>query len=48
MINRWHTAVFWGTCNVNQISPITNRPVCFSTEANKYGQTAHYVGLVMC
>lgn len=32
----WHEAVEWGPCKVNQISPITNRPVCYTTELNKY------------
>lgn len=38
----------WGTCNVQQISPVTNKPVCFTTEACKYAQTAYFVGIVIC
>jgi sodium/potassium-transporting ATPase subunit alpha len=38
----------WGSCNVFQISPITNRPVCYSTEGVKYGQSAYFYGVVIC
>jgi sodium/potassium-transporting ATPase subunit alpha len=37
----------WGTCNVQQISPYTNKPVCYTTEACKYAQTAYFIGIVM-
>jgi sodium/potassium-transporting ATPase subunit alpha len=37
----------WGTCNVQQISPYTGLPVCFTTEACKYAQTAYFVGIVI-
>jgi hypothetical protein len=33
----WHEAVDWGECVVYQVSPISNRPVCYTTETNKYG-----------
>jgi sodium/potassium-transporting ATPase subunit alpha len=36
----------WGTCSVQQISPITNLPVCYTTEACKYAQTAYFIGMV--
>ena len=36
----------FGTCNVQQISPYTNLPVCYTTEACKYAQTAYLVGVV--
>jgi len=33
-------------CLVKQISPITNRPVCYSTEALKYAQTSFFFSIV--
>ena len=38
----------WGTCKVQQISPYTNLPVCYTTEACKYAQTAYFIGIVIC
>lgn len=38
----------WSKCRTYQISPVTNRPVCYSTEAMKYGQSAFLFGLVLC
>jgi sodium/potassium-transporting ATPase subunit alpha len=38
----------WGSCNVFQISPITNRPVCYSTEGIKYGQSTYFYAVVIC
>ena len=38
----------WGTCNVQQISPYTNLPVCYTTEAGKYAQTGYLVGVILC
>lgn len=38
----------WGSCNVQQISPYTNLPVCYTTEACKYAQTAYFIGIVIC
>lgn len=44
-----YTQMFdWAPCNVYQISPVTNRPVCYSTEAIKYGQSAYFFGVVLC
>ena len=34
-------------CNVFQISPISGRPVCFTTEALKYGQTSFFFSIVI-
>lgn len=39
-------AITYGTCNIQQISPITNLPVCFTTEACKYAQTSFFIGTV--
>jgi len=36
----------WGECKVQQISPFTNLPVCYTTEAAKYAQTAYFIGVV--
>ena len=38
----------WGKCLVQQISPYTNLPVCYTTEAGKYAQTAYLIGVVIC
>jgi sodium/potassium-transporting ATPase subunit alpha len=40
--------ISWGTCNVQQISPTTNLPVCYTTEAIKYAQSAYFYGCVIC
>ena len=34
-------------CNVFQISPISGRPVCFTTEALKYAQTSFFFSIVI-
>lgn len=34
-------------CKIYQISPYTNRPVCYSTEAAKYAQSAYFYGAVV-
>lgn len=39
--------VDWSPCRVYQISPISNRPVCYSTEALKYAQTGFFFGIVV-
>lgn len=31
----------FGECRIQQISVITHKPVCFTTEAAKYGQTSY-------
>ena len=38
--------VKWGECKIQQISPITNLPVCYTTQAAKYAQTAYFLGVV--
>lgn len=37
----------FATCNVFQISPISGRPICYSTEALKYGQTSFFFSIVI-
>jgi len=32
----------YGECRLQQISPFSNRPVCFSTEAVKYAQSSYF------
>ena len=39
--------VEWTPCRVYQVSPISNRPVCYSTEALKYAQTGFFFGVVV-
>ena len=34
-------------CRVYQVSPVSNRPVCYSTESLKYAQTAFFFGIVV-
>ena len=37
------SAIFtFGECRVQQISPYTNRPVCFTTEGIKYAQSSYF------
>lgn len=40
------SSITFGTCNVHQISPLTDRPVCYSTEALKYAQTSFFFSIV--
>jgi sodium/potassium-transporting ATPase subunit alpha len=37
----------WSACHVFQISPISHRPVCYSSEALKYAQTSFFFGIVI-
>jgi sodium/potassium-transporting ATPase subunit alpha len=37
----------YSPCRVYQISPVSHRPVCYSTEALKYAQTAFFFGVVI-
>lgn len=37
----------FGECLIQQISPYTFRPVCFTPEAAKYGQTSYMVANVV-
>ena len=39
-------AFTWGSCLVNQISSMSYRPVCYSTEAIKYAQTAYFITII--
>lgn len=36
----------WKECLIYQISPISERPICYSTEALKYVQTAGFFAIV--
>lgn len=38
----------WGVCHLQQISPFTNKPVCYTTEATKYAQSAYFYGVILC
>jgi sodium/potassium-transporting ATPase subunit alpha len=37
----------WTACKVFQISPVSSRPVCYSSEALKYAQTSFFFGIVI-
>jgi sodium/potassium-transporting ATPase subunit alpha len=39
-------SIVFGECKVFQISPISKRPVCYTTEALKYAQTAYFFSIV--
>ena len=38
-------SINFNSCEVHQISPISGRPVCFSTEALKYAQTSFFFSI---
>ena len=38
----------FGTCNVQQISPFSNKPACYTTEGIKYAQSAYFYGVIIC
>jgi len=40
------TLNYW-PCKFRQISPITHQPVCYSTEAGKFAQTAYFISVVL-
>jgi len=40
-------SIKFGTCNVQQISPYSNKPACFTTEGIKYAQSAYFYGVVI-
>ena len=44
--NRAFASITLGECKVHQISPISLRPACYSTEAGKYAQTAYFCAVV--
>ncbi|CAK59780.1 unnamed protein product (macronuclear) [Paramecium tetraurelia] len=37
----------WAQCTVNLVSPYTNRPYCYTTEASNYAQTTFLYGIVV-
>ena len=45
--NKGINSVNFSECKVFQISPISKRPVCYSTEALKYAQTAFFFSIVI-
>jgi sodium/potassium-transporting ATPase subunit alpha len=47
-LNPAKQSIEFDKCSVFQISPISLRPVCFSTEALKYAQTAFFFSIVFC
>jgi sodium/potassium-transporting ATPase subunit alpha len=40
-------SIKFSECNVFQISPFSGRPICFATEALKYGQTSFFFSAVI-
>ncbi|CAK77664.1 unnamed protein product (macronuclear) [Paramecium tetraurelia] len=41
------SSIEWGSCNIEMISPVTNRPYCYHTEASNYAQTSFFFGVVL-
>ena len=39
---------WWGDCKVYQLSPYSNKPICYTTEAVKYGSSSYFYGVVIC
>ena len=39
--------IAFGTCNIQQISPFSNKPACYTTEGMKYAQSAYFYGVVI-
>lgn len=37
----------FGTCNIQQISPFTNKPVCYTTEGIKYAQSGYFYAVAI-
>ena len=42
------TKLDFGECHLHQLSPVTEQPVCFTTEALKYAQTSAFFAIVIC
>ena len=40
-------SIKYGSCNIQQISPFSNKPACFTTEGIKYAQSAYFYGVVI-
>ena len=39
-------AISFETCRIFQVSPMSRRPICYSTEALKYAQTSFFIAVV--
>lgn len=46
-VTKANTRFNWPECKLFQISPISERPICYSTEALKYAQTASFFAIVL-
>jgi len=45
---KWDLARYWATCqSPSVISSVSNKPVCYTTEAVKWGQTAFFAAIVI-
>ena len=40
-------SIEFAKCRIFQISPISKRPICYSTEALKYAQTACFFNIIV-
>lgn len=43
---RWVQDANWGECFDDDVSPVTNKRICYTTDALKYAQTSYFVGIV--
>ncbi|CAD8071160.1 unnamed protein product [Paramecium primaurelia] len=41
------SSIEWGQCNIEMISPVTNKQYCYHTEASSYAQTSFFFGVVL-
>ena len=44
---RFVSEVNFGPCLVGDVSPISNKRICYTTDALKYAQTSYFVGVVL-
>ena len=40
-------SIKWSACRVYQVSPVSHKPVCYTTEALKYAQTGFFFGIAI-
>lgn len=46
-VPKYTQVIAWGPCHVQQISPFSNKPACYTTEGIKYAQSAYFYGTVI-
>ena len=48
VMSNFRSVIDWATCRTKQVSLVSGRPVCYSTEALKYVQTSCFFAIVLC